>query len=235
MTMNQWFKYAKHCYSLPWDNFSRLSRLCDDSTCSPYKNWSSKIYDVISSVYCGFDVVFNENALHHPALPLYVQEHSMLKYQRAWLSSINKGYNPNKPNKLKVYASNKQGKSEGFESCDRPSPETPNWGQNWWCFVPCDLEIWWMTLENNRATLLCCFKLCATFHSWSYCPETPNLGQIRRFLELRDLEIWRMTLTIHRAPLQCYFKLCASFRSHRWFQTGDTVRKRPIWVKIDDF
>ena len=45
------------------------------------------------------------------------------------------------------------------------SPETPNLGQNQWCFVPCDLEIWWMTLENNRAPLLCCFKLCATFHS----------------------------------------------------------------------
>ena len=30
------------------------------------------------------------------------------------------------------------------------SPETPNLGQNRWCFVPCDLEIWWMTLENNR-------------------------------------------------------------------------------------
>ena len=103
MTMNQWFKYAKHCYSLPCYNFSRasLSGLCDYTTCSPYRNWSSKIYDVISSVYCGFDVVFNENALHHPALPLYVQEHSMLKYQRAWLSSINKGYNPNKPNKIK--------------------------------------------------------------------------------------------------------------------------------------
>ena len=41
------------------------------------------------------------------------------------------------------------------------SPETPNLGQNQWCFVPCDLEIWWMTLENNRASLLCCFKLCA--------------------------------------------------------------------------
>ena len=25
------------------------------------------------------------------------------------------------------------------------SPETPNLGQNRWCFVPCDLEIWWMT------------------------------------------------------------------------------------------
>ena len=25
------------------------------------------------------------------------------------------------------------------------SPETPNLGQNRWCFVPCDLDIWWMT------------------------------------------------------------------------------------------
>ena len=67
------------------------------------------------------------------------------------------------------------------------SPETPNLGQNRWCFVPCDLEIWWMTLGNNRASLLCCVKLCATFHS------------------------------------------------RRWIQTGVTVRKRPIWVKFDDF
>ena len=34
------------------------------------------------------------------------------------------------------------------------SPETPNLGQNRWCFVPCDLEIWWMTLEND-AVLSC--------------------------------------------------------------------------------
>ena len=67
------------------------------------------------------------------------------------------------------------------------NPETPNLGQNRWFFVPCDLEIWWMTLENNRASTLCCFKLCATFHS------------------------------------------------HWWIQTGVTVRKRPIWVKFDDF
>ena len=67
------------------------------------------------------------------------------------------------------------------------SPEMPNLGQNRWCFVPCDLEIWWMTLENNRAHLI------------------------------------------------CYFKLYASFRSHWWFKTGVTVRKCPIWVKIDDF
>ena len=44
------------------------------------------------------------------------------------------------------------------------SRETPNLGQNRWCFVPCDLEIWWMTLENNRAPLLSNIKLYASFH-----------------------------------------------------------------------
>ena len=68
----------------------------------------------------------------------------------------------------------------------------------------------------------------------SCCPETPNLGQIQRFLEPCDLEILRMTLKNNRAPLLCYFKLYASFHNHRWIQAGVTVRKRPIWVKIDD-
>ena len=71
--------------------------------------------------------------------------------------------------------------------------------------------------------------------NWSYSPETPNFGQIRWFLEPCDLEIWRMTFKNNRAPLLCYFKLCASFRSHWWIQTGVTVRKRLIWVKIDEF
>ena len=71
--------------------------------------------------------------------------------------------------------------------------------------------------------------------NWSYSPETPNLGQIWRFLELCDLEIWRMTLKNNRAPLLHYFKLCASFCSHLCIQTAVTVRKRPIWVKFDDF
>ena len=32
-------------------------------------------------------------------------------------------------------------------------------------FVPCDLEIWWITLENNMAPLLYFFKLCASFQN----------------------------------------------------------------------
>ena len=170
----------------------------------------------------------------------------------------------------------------------------PNLGQIWRILEPCDLAIWRMTSKNNRAPLVCYFKLYASFHShgwiqagvtvrkppiwvkiidffsrvtlqfdeWPWktighlfyatssfvhhfgaigdfklesSPETSTLGQIRRFLEPCDLEIWRMTLKKNRAPLECYCKLRASFCCHRWFQTGDTVRKRPIWVKIEIF
>ena len=98
-----------------------------------------------------------------------------------------------------------------------------------------------MTLENNRAPLLCCFKLCATFHSHRWIQngvavrKRPIWVKFNEFLEPCDLEIWRMTLKKNRAHLLCYIKLYASFRCHRWIQTGATVRKRPIWVKIDDF
>ena len=62
-----------------------------------------------------------------------------------------------------------------------------------------------------------------------------KLDSNRRFFSPCDLEIWWMTPKNKRAPLLCYFKLCAAFRSHWWIQTGVTVRKRLIWVKIDDF
>ena len=44
------------------------------------------------------------------------------------------------------------------------SPETPNLGQIWRFLEPCDLEIWRMTLKNNRAPLLSIIKLYASFH-----------------------------------------------------------------------
>ena len=39
----------------------------------------------------------------------------------------------------------------------------PQFGSKY--IVLCDLEMWWMTLKNNRAPLLYCFKLYAWFHS----------------------------------------------------------------------
>ena len=62
-----------------------------------------------------------------------------------------------------------------------------------------------------------------------------QFGSNSSIFEPCDLEILRMTLNSNEAPFLCYFKLCASFRSHWWIQTGVTVRKRPIWVKINNF
>ena len=47
--------------------------------------------------------------------------------------------------------------------------------------VPCDLEIWWMTLKNNRAPLLYYIKLCASFksHMWFQTGVTVRKRLIR--------------------------------------------------------
>ena len=70
--------------------------------------------------------------------------------------------------------------------------------------------------------------------NWSYSLEILNSGQNRHFFVPRDLEIRRMTLKINKAHLN-NIKLCVSFHHHMWIQTKVTVRKRQIWVKIDDF
>ena len=59
-----------------------------------------------------------------------------------------------------------------------------------------------------------------------------KLDSNHRFTSPCDLEIWWMN---NRAPLLYYSKRFASFRSHWWIQTGVTVRKRLIWVKINGF
>ena len=67
-------------------------------------------------------------------------------------------------------------------------------------FSPCDLEIWWMTLENNRAPLLYYIKVCASFqiHRWIKTEVAIRKHSIRvkigDFFVLCDLEFWSMTL-----------------------------------------
>ena len=62
-----------------------------------------------------------------------------------------------------------------------------------------------------------------------------QFGSKSAFFVPRNLEIWRMTLKNNRASLLCCFKLCVSFHTHWWIKNWVTVRKRPIWVKCDDF
>ena len=73
-----------------------------------------------------------------------------------------------------------QGKSEGFDSCDRPSNLTQI-GFKSYIFQPCDLEIWLMTSKNYRAPLLHYIKLCAS-------SQTPQW--IRTAVAVRKRSIW---------------------------------------------
>ena len=121
------------------------------------------------------------------------------------------------------------------------SLETTNLGQIGKFLEPCDLEIWRMTLKNIRPPLLCYLKLCASFrtHWWIQTGVTvwkrPIWVKFDDFYSCATLKFDGWPWKNNRAPLLCNFKLCAAFRSHWWIQTGVTVRKRPIWVKLDDF
>ena len=114
-------------------------------------------------------------------------------------------------------------------------------GLKWSIFQPGDLEIWWMTPKNNKARLLYYIKLCVSFqiHQWIQTgvtvPKRSIWVKFDDFFSQLTLQFDIWPSKNNRAPLLCYFKLCASFRSHWWIQTGVTVWKRPIWVKIDDF
>ena len=63
----------------------------------------------------------------------------------------------------------------------------------------------------------------------------PKLDSNCPFFSPCDLEIWWMTSKNYRAPLLHYIKLCASSQTPQWIQTGVTVQKRSIRVKISDF
>ena len=133
----------------------------------------------------------------------------------------------------------KQGKSEGFDSCDRPSNLTQI-GFKSSIFQPCDLEIWLMTSKNHWTPLLHYIKLCAS----SQIPRwIRTAGAVRKrsirvkiddFFAPCDLENQWMSLKNIRDPLLCYIKLCASFQSHWWIKTKVTVRKRSIRAKMGD-
>ena len=104
----------------------------------------------------------------------------------AWTSRLSMLITPENFRMIRWEEHCQQGKSEGFDSCDRPSNLTQI-GFKSWIFHPCNFEIWWMTPKNNKA----------------------------------------------RLPYN--IKRCVSFHIHQWIQTGVTVQKSPIWVKLDDF
>ena len=107
-----------------------------------------------------------------------------------------------------------QGKSEGFESCDRPIKLKLDSNRQF--FRPCDREIWWMTSKNNRALLLYYVKLCASFqiHWWIQTGFTVQKRSIR--VEIGDM-LSRVTLKFDGWPwktIRHLFYATSSFVQH---------------------
>ena len=101
LTMHRWINYMKHCFSLPLQNFAHASLNPADNIEVDSTDWSSKMKNVIISSFPGSDLEFSPNVLFHPAVARIVQDHYMSRYQQAWISYINKEFNPDLPNKLK--------------------------------------------------------------------------------------------------------------------------------------
>ena len=127
-----------------------------------------------------------------------------------------------------IYFLLKQGTSGGFDSCDRPSNLTPIGFKSSIC------KYVWLTSKSNRAPFILNQALCiipnpSDISNWNYSRKRSirvNIGEV--FFTC-------VTLKNKRALLLHHVKLCASFQSHWWIQTGVTVRKRSIRVKIGDF
>ena len=105
------------------------------------------------------------------------------------------------------------------------SPATPNLGQTRF-LEPCNLEIWRMTLQNNRAPLLCHFKLCVSFKP---------TGEFKFELQSGNAQFGSKS-TIFLAVWPRNFTDDSQQGKSEGFESCDRpiVRKRPIWVKIGD-
>ena len=95
-------------------------------------------------------------------------------------------------------------------------PETLNSGQNQRFIVLCDLEIWRMTLKNNRAPLLCCFKLCASFHSHRWIQTKVTVRKLSILVQIGNL-LSHVTLKFDGWPWKTIghlFYVASSFMHH---------------------
>ena len=123
------------------------------------------------------------------------------------------------------------------------SPETPNLGQSPRFLEPCDLEIWRMTLKNNRAPLLSNIKPYASFHHHML---------IQTGVTVRKRLSWVVTLTFDLWPWPFAWTLRWSLvitpESSWWYDDGNIVNKANLrdliaatglvisnWIQIVNF
>ena len=76
------------------------------------------------------------------------------------------------------------------------SPKTLNSDQNLRFFVPCDLEIWRITLQNNRAPLLCHFNICASLHSHRWIQTRVTVQKCSNWGKICFWPLWPWPLAL---------------------------------------
>ena len=117
------------------------------------------------------------------------------------------------------------------------SPETPNFGLNWWIFVPC------VTLKFDRWPWKTRGHL--FYATSSFMHHFVAIGEFKLALAIvRKRSIWVFLafwpwnlmddLEKNWTPFLSSVKLCASFHRHMWIQTGVTARKWLNWVLTCD-
>ena len=127
----------------------------------------------------------------------------------------------------------KQGKSEGFHSCNQPSNLIQIQVIDFSARVKFKFDGWPQKIMEDL------FYITSSFvHHLKPLSEikleslagNAQFGSKSALFDPLDLEIWWMAIKNDKAPLLRYIKLCASFQNHQWIQTGVTVRKRLSWV-----
>ena len=136
----------------------------------------------------------------------------------------------------------KQGKSEGFDSCDWPSnlaqirSEPTSFGL-------CDLEIWWMALKINKGSssmllqAMCVISRLSVNSNWNYSLKMLNLGQIWQFLSHMTLKFdgwhWKtMGHLFYATKLVHHFIAIGEFKLELWSRNPQFGSKLVIFFPV---
>ena len=93
--------------------------------------------------------------------------------------------------------------------------------------VPCDIEIWQMSLKNNRHLFYATSNFVHHFIAISIFKLELQSGNAQFGWKLMILFLSCVTLKYNKAPLICYLKLCELFSSHQWIQIGVNSPEMP--------
>ena len=115
------------------------------------------------------------------------------------------------------------------------SPEKPDFGSKSTIYLPCDLEIWRMTLKNNRAPLPSTIKFCASFHHFISIQTGVTVRKRQGWVLTFDLWPWPFAWTL----LLSLVKTSETFIMIHWLEHSEkgvtnrqTNRRTELFIEL---